>query len=121
MLDSNRENTYELPKSDEVWEVVAPAGTVVSLAVPASPSADAPYVQALISASNNVFVNTETFALPSSSTFVQGGAELNKPMVPLTTGNDTYVDTLYFIAPEECYITVSFFTGYVRLNNPLGT
>lgn len=121
MLDSNRQNTYILQKSDQVWQVAAPADTLLELDVPAPPNPGQAYAMAIISSTNNFFVSNEPFDLVSSATFELGSAELNKPAMPLLNGNTGQeITTLYFMVREDCDITVSFFTEFVRNNNPLG-
>lgn len=98
--DSGGSPIYAPAITDSGWVCVLPADTVVSLSVP---------VGARIaifgeSVASDYWVGSSTFSLPSSSSFVAANILLNPP--PLVV---TGVSTLYFRAPLQCSISVSFY------------
>lgn len=120
-LDSQRQNTFILPKCDTVYRVLISANTMATLVVPQK--ADLTYYKmAVFSGTNNFMVGTETFSLPTSTSFEACNEQLNLPAMPLYDGNaGGQITELFFRAPEQCYIYVSFYDLFIRENNPLNT
>lgn len=91
---------YDRPLSDSIFEAVLLADTVTSLAVPVGAT------HAWIQATEDFFISSATFSLPTSNTFVENDVELNPP--PLLRIDA--ITTLFFRAVGTPTITVAFYT-----------
>lgn len=120
-LDSQRQNTYMLNKCDNVEAVLLPADTLVSIAVPQK-SDNTYFHVAVFAATNNFMVGTQSFTLPTSGAFTARNEQMNVPSMALYDGNPGgQITQLFFRAPAQCYVYISFYDLFIRDNNPTNT
>lgn len=111
LKDSKGSPLFGSPFFDTNFEINLASDTVASLDLSLVPGADA----CMISSTGNLIVSPDAVvSLPVSTSFTRTDSTLNRSIVYLKNiynqANFIVPTTLYFVAPDNCYVFVSFFS-----------